>query len=67
MGHADMTGITPGDDVVVTDASGREHRMVAESTVESVGHDFPVVWVRRPLYDGGFDRMPWPAEDVRPA
>lgn len=63
---ATQAGIGQGAEVVVTDIAGREHRMRADSAVETVGHDFPVVWVRRPLNDGGFDRMPWPAEDVRP-
>lgn len=41
--------------------------MTADSEVESEGHDFPVVWVQRPLRTGGTDRMPWPAEAVSPA
>jgi hypothetical protein len=64
--RAEPTEITAGDEVVVIDAGGREHTMTAHSRVETEGHDFPVVWVRRPLQRGGTDLMPWPAEYVRP-
>ena len=61
------TAIQRGVSLMVRDASGIEHPMTADSGIETVGHDFPVVWVRRPLRDGGQDRVPWPADDVRPA
>ncbi|TMR37391.1 hypothetical protein [Actinomadura geliboluensis] len=63
----DTVIISSGDDVVVTDAYGREHRVQALSGVERRGHDFPIVWIARPLAAGGTDRVPWPAESVRPA
>ncbi len=56
--------ITAGSQVVVRDAEGVEHVMEAVSGVEE-GETFPVVWVRRPLFSGGTDEMPWPADDVR--
>lgn len=57
--------IKAGDWVIVTDAHGQEHRVEALSGPER-GRDFPVVWVRTPLKGGGFDRVPWPLEAVRP-
>ncbi len=57
--------ITPGMTVGATDANGKELRLKALSGVEP-GHSFPVVWVEVPVNGGGTDRMPWPAEYVRP-
>ncbi len=59
--------VSPGVGVMITDAYGEKIRTRALSGVEKVGHSFPVVWVERPLADGGTDRVPWPAEAVRPA
>jgi hypothetical protein len=59
--------ITPGTQVLVTDAAGRELTVIAVSDVETEGHSFPVVWVERPLNDGTTDRVAWPASSVRPA
>jgi hypothetical protein len=59
--------IAAGTKVVIVDAEGQEHEVEALSGVESQGHSFPVVWVARPLIDGGTDRVPWPLEAVRPA
>lgn len=53
-----------GTTVIVTDAHGREHEVEALSGVEK-GHSFPVVWIARPLADGGTDHVPWPADAVR--
>ena len=53
--------------VVITDAFGTEIPTTALSGVETAGHSFPVVWVERPLKDGGTDKAPWPVEAVRPA
>ena len=58
--------ITANSTVVITDAMGREFRTRALSGVETVGHSFPIVWVERPLADGGTDKVPWPADAVRP-
>lgn len=57
--------ITAGARIVIVDAEGREHVVEALSGVESEGHSFPVVWVARPLADGGTDRVPWPLDAVR--
>jgi hypothetical protein len=74
--------IAPGDRVIITDTNGADHEVEALSGVEHKGHDFPVVWVRRPLRPdarprpshGGrgrwhepTERMAWPADAVRPA
>jgi hypothetical protein len=59
--------IAPGDEVVITDAWGDELTTQALSGVETTGHNFPVVWIARPLRGGGTERAPWPAESVRPA
>lgn len=59
--------IRPGSRVVITDAEGHQIETLALSGVESAGHSFPVIWVERPLRDGGKDSVPWPAEAVRPA
>jgi hypothetical protein len=59
--------ITLGSAVIITDAKGHEHRVQALSGIETTGHTFPVVWIARPLRGGGTDRVPWPAESVRPA
>jgi len=59
-----MSGIEPNTWVVVTDAEGDEYRVEALTGIEQ-GHKFPIVWVNRPLFQGGFDPMPWPAESVR--
>ena len=56
--------ITAGTAVMITDASGEQHETEALSGVEATGHSFPVVWVNRPLYVGGFEPMPWPADSV---
>lgn len=58
--------ISEGDRVVITDVNGNEHEVTALSGVEREGHSFPIVWVARPLTAGGTDRIPWPAESVRP-
>ena len=58
--------IAPGDTVVITDANDRTYTVTALSGIEYEGHSFPVVWVARPLADGGTDRVPWPTEAVRP-
>jgi hypothetical protein len=59
--------ITPGMQVVITDAYGAEHEVKALSAVETKGHSFPVIWIERPLASGATDRVPWPVEAVRPA
>jgi hypothetical protein len=66
-GCMQTTTIVPGMTVIVVDAEGVEHQVEALSGVETGGHNFPVVWVARPLAAGGTDRVPWPAEAVRPA
>lgn len=58
--------IVRGSFVDVTDRHGRVHQMEALTGVEEDGHSFPVVLVRRPLDDGTFDVVPWPADSVRP-
>ena len=58
--------LNPGDPIVITDANGEDHPTQALSGVEVEGHNFPVVWVSRPLSGGGADRAPWPAAAVRP-
>jgi hypothetical protein len=58
--------IEPGVTVVITDAAGREHTAEALSAVEQ-GHRFTIVWVNVPLYAGGFEPTPWPADAVRVA
>jgi hypothetical protein len=63
----DTITISPGQAVVITDAAGQEHPSEALSDVESEGHSFPIVWVQRPLADGGTEPTPWPADSVRPA
>lgn len=63
----ETTDIAPGVPVVITDAYGAEMPTTALSGVETAGHDFPVVWVERPLKGGGTERAPWPLEAVRPA
>lgn len=55
--------VQPGSVVIVRDALGSTHRMVAVTGVEMKGHSFPTVWVK-PLVGG--DRMPWPADAVKP-
>ena len=64
-----MSGIKVGDLVIVTDAEGQEHTMIASSALEgrNKGHTFPVYWVIRERTDGVTDRVPWPAEYVRAA
>lgn len=57
--------ISRGEIVEVLDRHGHPHRMEAVTEVETEGHSFPVVLVRRPLVDGTFDIVPWPAESVR--
>lgn len=59
--------IAPGVSVIVLDAEGQEHHVQALSGIETEGHNFPVVWIARPLSGGGTDRVPWPLEAVRPA
>jgi hypothetical protein len=59
--------IAAGDMVVVVDAAGNEHTVRALSGIETEGHTFPVVWIARPLKSGDTDRVPWPAESVKPA
>ena len=56
----------PGMMVTVLDADGTKHHVKALSGVETEGHNFPVVWIERPLAAGGVDRVPWPAEAVEP-
>ena len=45
--------IIEGTKVVIVDAEGQEHEVEALSGIESAGHNFPVVWVARPLTGGG--------------
>lgn len=52
--------IAPGIAVIIRDANGTEIPATALSGIETEGHSFPVVWVQRPLADGGTDRAPWP-------
>ena len=59
--------VAPGVRVVIVDAAGAEHEVEALSGVEDKGHASPIVWVNRPLYAGGFEPMPWPADAVRVA
>jgi hypothetical protein len=66
MGPMTTTTITAGDQVLIVDAGGREYRTEALSGIETDGHSFPVIWVARPLAHGGTDRVPWPAESVKP-
>lgn len=59
----DPTMIRPGYLVVVLDANGQEHTMLALSGLYR-GRDFPVVRVRQcdaPADDPG---IPWPAESI---
>jgi hypothetical protein len=58
--------IAPGVPVMITDAYGVEIPTTALSSVETADHNFPVVWVERPLKGGGTERAPWPLEAVRP-
>jgi hypothetical protein len=60
-----MNPIEAGARILITDVEGKSHESVALSGVEMTGHSFPVVWVNRPLHAGGFEPMPWPAENVR--
>ena len=62
-----MDDLEPGTGVLITDAYGQTIPTRALSGVEKAGHSFPVVWVERPLTDGTTDRVPWPADAVRPA
>ena len=66
-GGMETTEITSGVPVIITDAYGAEIRTTALSGIEREGHTFPVVWVERPLKDGGTEPAPWPLEAVRPA
>lgn len=59
--------ISTGTPVIIVDAYGNEIRTTALSGIETSGHSFPVVWVQRPLHNGGFEAAPWPLEAVRPA
>lgn len=59
--------VDAGTAVIITTADGTEHQTTALTGVEREGHNFPVIWVLRPLADGGTDRVPWPADAVRPA
>lgn len=59
------TTIAPGTKVIITDSGGNDHECEALSGVEQGGHSFPLVWVNRPLYGGGFEPTPWPADAVR--
>jgi len=61
----ETTTITAGDRVFITDARGVELPTKALSGVETQGHSFPVVWVERPLINGGVEPAPWPADAVR--
>lgn len=65
---------TEGAAVIVTDVQGVEHEAVARSAIEGryvdgfLTHDFPVVWVDIPRWDGqGTARVPWPLTAVRRA
>ena len=55
--------VGPGSRVLATDVNGIEHDATALSPMETLGHSFPVVWLR--FDDGSWDRVPWPAESVR--
>ena len=61
--RSEMGSVEPGAAVVVVDAFGNEHDMVALTGVETDGHDFPVVWVRDPQRRES--RIPWPVESLR--
>jgi hypothetical protein len=61
MGDA-ARAVSKGDPVEVRDGVGNWHPRVADSGVEQ-GVDMLVVWVHRP----GYESVPWPAWDVRPA
>jgi hypothetical protein len=59
--------LADGVTVIVTDAGGVEHEALARSVIEGrfvdgiLTHDFPVVWVDIPRWDGqGTARVPWP-------
>lgn len=62
----ETSDIAPGVPVIITDAYGAEIRTTALSGIETEGHSFPVVWVERPLKDGGTEPAPWPLEAVQP-
>lgn len=51
--------------VIITDADGVDHLTKALSGIEQHGQAMPIIWVQRPLYSGGFEPCPWPAEYVR--
>jgi hypothetical protein len=56
--------IEPGTMIQIIDVEGRKYPARALSGIEVEGHGFPVVWVERPLADGGTDRVPWPADSI---
>jgi hypothetical protein len=59
------TNVVSGSRVVITDSDGTEHEVEALTEVQETGYSFPIIWVNRPLYDGGFEPVPWPADAVR--
>lgn len=61
------TSIEAGAWVVITDAEGDEYEAEALSDIVHTNGQFAIVMVNRPLYDGTFEMMAWPAESVRPA
>jgi hypothetical protein len=61
----ETTDFAVGVPVVITDAYGAEIRTTALSGIETEGHTFPIVWVKRPLTDGRTEPAPWPLEAVR--
>jgi hypothetical protein len=63
----ELIGVHAGDKLVAEDAFGNVFETRAVSDVEIEGHNFPVVWIERPLKDGTTERVPWPADAVRPA
>jgi hypothetical protein len=66
-GGMETTEIANGVPVIITDAYGAEIRTTALSGIENEGHTFSVIWVERPLKEGGTEPTPWPVEAVRPA
>lgn len=59
-----MTSIAAGDHLLVRDAHDHKLRVRAASEIEVAGHNFPVVWIERPLADGTTDLVPWPLDAV---
>lgn len=62
---AEIPNVKPGEAIEILDVEGAWHSARAMSGVER-GRDFLIVWVARPLGNGGDDVVPWPADAVRP-